>query len=183
MPVFHQRTAYLRWLAKRRRGPQGDPGGEGDQGDPGADSTVPGPPGAAATISVGTVSTLSAGSSATVANVGTPAAAVLNFGIPIGPGLKTFRATGTTDASGNVTFSMSAASFAAAPVVAASLQASVTGATDVRVTALTATSCTVNVRQAAGISVALLGLTLLGVPAALPGVTVHILAAPAGAQA
>jgi len=53
-----------------------------------------GPTGAAATVSVGTVTTLAAGSSATVTNVGTSGAAVLNFGIPAG-------ATGSTGATGS----------------------------------------------------------------------------------
>lgn len=47
----------------------------------------PGPagaPGTAATIAVGATNTLAPGSPATVANVGTPSAAVLNFGIPQG---------------------------------------------------------------------------------------------------
>lgn len=44
-----------------------------------------GAPGAAATVAVGTTVTLAAGSSAIVANVGTPNAAILNFGIPAGP--------------------------------------------------------------------------------------------------
>lgn len=44
-----------------------------------------GPAGAAATVSVGTTTTLPAGSVATVANVGTIDAAILNFGIPAGP--------------------------------------------------------------------------------------------------
>lgn len=47
---------------------------KGDKGDAGA----------AATVAVGTVSTLAPGASATVANGGTSAAAVLNFGIPAG---------------------------------------------------------------------------------------------------
>lgn len=50
---------------------------EGPQGPAGQD-------GAAATVTVGTTTTLPAGSSATVTNVGTTSAAVLNFGIPKG---------------------------------------------------------------------------------------------------
>lgn len=49
--------------------------------------TIPmqsGEPGDSASITIGTVSTLSAGSSATVTNVGTSSAAVLDFGIPKG---------------------------------------------------------------------------------------------------
>lgn len=61
-----------------------------EKGDPGADSTVPGPPGdtgatgAAATVAVGSVTTGAPGSNADVTNVGTSAAAVLNFVIPRG---------------------------------------------------------------------------------------------------
>lgn len=57
--------------------PRGNTGVQGDTGPQGA-------AGAAATIAVGTVTTLTAGSSATVANAGTSAAAVFNFGIPRG---------------------------------------------------------------------------------------------------
>lgn len=48
---------------------------------------TPGPEGKAATIQVGTVETLEPGSDATVTNVGTENAAVLNFGIPSGEGV------------------------------------------------------------------------------------------------
>lgn len=62
------------------QGPKGDPGPQGEQGPQGPQ----GVPGSAATVTVGTVSTLPSGSSATVVNAGTSAAAVLNFGIPAG---------------------------------------------------------------------------------------------------
>jgi hypothetical protein len=45
---------------------------------------IPGPPGSAATIEIGTVSTGEPGSDATVVNVGTSSAAVLDFSIPSG---------------------------------------------------------------------------------------------------
>ena len=61
-------------------GPQGPQGPEGPAGADGA----PGTPGAAATIAVGSVSGLPAGSTPTVTNSGTSAAAVFNFGIPAG---------------------------------------------------------------------------------------------------
>lgn len=60
-----------------RLGPEGPPGPEGPQGPPGGQ----GPSG---TLSVGTVSTGAAGSSASVVNVGTSTAAVLNITIPRG---------------------------------------------------------------------------------------------------
>lgn len=53
----------------------------GDDADWSAGQTTDG---VAATIAVGTVTTLAAGESATVENVGTPAAAVLDIGIPAG---------------------------------------------------------------------------------------------------
>jgi hypothetical protein len=61
-------------------GPAGPAGATGASGAPGA----AGPAGAAASISVGSVSTGAAGSSATVVNSGTSAAAILDFVIPQG---------------------------------------------------------------------------------------------------
>ncbi|MEH2031249.1 MAG: hypothetical protein V7K67_16565 [Nostoc sp.] len=49
--------------------------------------------GASATVAIGSITTLAPGTSATVTNVGTPTAAILNFGIPQG-------STGATGASG-----------------------------------------------------------------------------------
>lgn len=84
-------------LADELEGPVGP---EGPQGPPGADGTngTNGTDGAAATISVGTTTTLSPGASATVANVGTSGAAVLNFGIPRGD----VGATGATGTAATV---------------------------------------------------------------------------------
>lgn len=62
------------WDLIAAKGDQGDPGGEGD----------PGAPGAAATIAIGTVTTVGPEDPATVTNVGTGAAAVLDFEIPQG---------------------------------------------------------------------------------------------------
>ncbi len=62
-------------------------GTDGTNGTNGQDGT-------AATITIGTVSTLDEGANATVGNVGTTTAAVLNFGIPKG-------ATGAAGASGS----------------------------------------------------------------------------------
>lgn len=56
--------------------PQGEPGTPGAKGDPGA----------AATVQVGTTTTGEAGTQASVENVGTSSAAVLNFTIPRGAG-------------------------------------------------------------------------------------------------
>ena len=46
--------------------------------------TIPAWSSVAGTITIGTVTTGAAGSSATISNVGTPSAAVLNFSIPMG---------------------------------------------------------------------------------------------------
>lgn len=84
-----------------------------------------------------------------------------------------------TDALGNATFTFPAGMFAAAPVVSVSVQTANVNVTEARVTALNATTCTVNVRSSAGINIALLGLTLLGLPTPLAGATVHLVALPA----
>lgn len=67
-------------------GPQGLPGAAGAPGPQGARGAKgeTGASGAAATIAVGTVTTGAPGSSATVTNVGTASAAVLDFTIPQG---------------------------------------------------------------------------------------------------
>jgi hypothetical protein len=66
--------------------PRGDAGAAGAAGAAGPQGPAgsAGAAGAAATVSVGSVSTGAAGSSATVTNVGTTSAAVLNFSIPQG---------------------------------------------------------------------------------------------------
>lgn len=88
-----------------------------------------------------------------------------------------------TDASGNAVFNMAPAAFPAAPVVVGQTQAAAsTSPLDYRVTALTATSCTINVRSSPATAIALLGLTLLGASVPAPGVTVHLHAFPAGSQ-
>lgn len=63
--------------------PRGDTGAAGTNGANGTNGTN-GTNGAAATISIGTITTGAAGSSATVTNVGTTNAAVLNITIPRG---------------------------------------------------------------------------------------------------
>ena len=67
-------------------GPKGDPGEQGPPGTNGTNGTngINGTDGAAATITVGTVTTGGAGTSVVVTNVGTSAAAILNFTIPRG---------------------------------------------------------------------------------------------------
>lgn len=90
---------------------------------------------------------------------------------------RVFAATAVSDAAGNATFTFSPA-FAAAPVVSVGLATTNTNATEARVTALSASSCTVNVRQSPG--VVILGISVLQVPQALVGATVHLLAIEAG---
>lgn len=90
---------------------------------------------------------------------------------------KRFAGTAVTDAAGNAVFNMAAAAFAAAPIVAATVQAAAGNQFfDIRVTALTAASCTVNLKATTAVNVALLGLTILATPAAVAGVTIHLVA-------
>lgn len=90
-----------------------------------------------------------------------------------------FSGTAVTDAGGNAVFSFPAGHFAASPVVEASVQAAAgANPVDYRVTALTATSATVHVRQSPTLVV--LSLSVLGVSAPLSGVTVHLTATATG---
>lgn len=90
-----------------------------------------------------------------------------------------FAGTAVSDGSGNAVFTFPAGLFPAAPVVTATYQGTASNQpVDFRVTALTATSCTVNVRQSPVLVV--LSLSVLGVSAPLSGATIHLLATPAG---
>lgn len=162
-------------------------GPEGDVGPPGPASTVPGPPGTpgtpgtngtSATVAVGTTTTGAPGTNASVTNSGTSAAAVFNFTIPRGdPGIskRIVTLSGTTDASGNVSFTFSPA-FAATPHVDAML---VTANTRqfARISAASATGCTVNAFQQNQTLLSLLGIDILtaGVTA-ISGATVRVMA-------
>lgn len=88
-----------------------------------------------------------------------------------------YSAKAVTNASGNATFTFTPA-FAAAPVISTALETSNTNATEARVTALTAGSCTVQARQSPG--VVILGISVLQVPSPLVGATVHLIAVDAG---
>ncbi len=90
---------------------------------------------------------------------------------------RVFAGTGVTDGAGNAVFTFTPA-FAAAPVVNASVETTNTNATEARITALSAGSCTVNVRQSPG--VVILGISVLQVPQPLVGATVHLMATAAG---
>ncbi len=152
-------------------GPQGTPGVAGAVGPTGATGPqgLPGLPGAAGVAGA----TGAPGPAGAVGATG-PAGAV-------GPGLKSFRATGVTNGSGLVTFDMSAAGFVAPPVVSSIPQAAAgSNFIEVRVVTLTATSCTLLCRLSA--TQILLGLTLLTLPTAAVGVTIHFSAFPIGSQ-
>lgn len=88
--------------------------------------------------------------------------------------------TAVTDASGNATFTFAAGLFPAAPVVTGTAQFPASqNPLDLRITTLTATSCVINVKQSPTLVV--LSLSVLGIAANIAGVTVHLLASPAGA--
>lgn len=88
-------------------------------------------------------------------------------------------ATAVTDASGNATFAFPAGLFAVSPVVDVAIQFPAgSNPIDYRIVTLTATSCVVNVRQSPTLVV--LSLSVLGVAVNIAGVTVHIIATPAG---
>lgn len=92
-----------------------------------------------------------------------------------------FAATGVSNAAGDVVFAFPVGLFAAAPVVDLAFQGAASASpVDFRITALSATSCTVNVRQSLATVVALVGLTLLAASAPLNGATIHLIATPAG---
>lgn len=88
--------------------------------------------------------------------------------------------TSVTNASGDAVFTFPAGLFPSAPAVTAAIQAADSqNPIDFRVTALTATSCTVRCRQSP--IVVVLSLSVVGASAPIAGVTVHLHATPAGA--
>jgi hypothetical protein len=90
-----------------------------------------------------------------------------------------YAGTAVTNASGDAVFTFPAGRFPTAPTVSAGIQfAAGSNPIDYRVTALSATSCTVNVRQSPTLVV--LSLSVLGVAAPLAGATVHLHALEAG---
>lgn len=99
-----------------------------------------------------------------------------------GPGVRsTFAGTGVTDAAGNITFAFPAGLFAAAPAVAAAFQGAASASpVDYRITAISAASVTINVRQSLATVVALIGLTILAASLPLAGATIHVIATPSG---
>lgn len=92
-------------------------------------------------------------------------------------GRRIFAATGVTDAGGSVTFTF-VPPFASVPVVSQAIQTTNSNATEARITALSTSSCTINARQSPGVTI--LGISVLAVPQALPGVTIHLRATEPG---
>lgn len=91
-------------------------------------------------------------------------------GAYVRPSPRIERATGVTDGSGNVVFTWPAGAFSVPPVVTIGLQG--TGVMRSHaITANSATSTTVNVLAAAGVTLLGIGVLAVGAPAA--GVTVH----------
>lgn len=92
-----------------------------------------------------------------------------------------FAGTGVSNAAGDVVFAFPAGLFAAAPVIDVAFQGAASASpVDYRITALSATSVTINVRQSLATVVALIGLTILAASAPLAGATIHVIATPAG---
>lgn len=92
-----------------------------------------------------------------------------------------FAATGVTDGAGNVTFTFPVGMFSAAPVVDLAFQGAANASpVDFRITAVSAASVTVNVRQSLATVIALLGLTLLAASLPLSGAIIHCMATPTG---
>lgn len=92
-----------------------------------------------------------------------------------------YAATGVTDGAGLVTFTFPVGMFTAAPVVDLAFQgAASANPVDFRITAVSAASVTVAVRQSLATVIALLGLTLLAASLPLAGATIHCMATPVG---
>lgn len=148
--------------------PQGSPGSKGD----------PGNTGTGATVAIGTVTTGAAGSSASVTNVGTSSAAILNVTIPrgnAGTSPSYYATRVTTNAAGLYTWTYPSA-MPSVPAISATVQSATTDIFDVRITAVTTTSCTVQLGRTQAVAVAPLGLTILSVPASVGAQTVHLTA-------
>jgi hypothetical protein len=93
-----------------------------------------------------------------------------------------FAANGVTDGAGNVVFNFPAGLFAVAPVVGVAFQGAASASpVDYRITAVSAASVTINVRQSLATVVALIGLTILAASVPLAGATIHLIATPSGA--
>jgi hypothetical protein len=192
-----QGLAVLTWSAQAWADPmlpqyqvgiQGPPGTAGSNGTNGLNGTN----GAAGTMAVGTVSTLPANSSATVVNVGNSTSAILNFGIPQGvigatgatgtPGLAGTQFTSaqlTTNTAGAVTWTYpalcnSSSKFWAQPI--ASATGTLVNVQNIGMPNSSTQVFQVNVTNFS--TVALLGLTILSVPASPGTTTVNVFCQP-----
>lgn len=86
--------------------------------------------------------------------------------------------TATTNAAGAYTFTFPTA-FSSPPRVVATVQSATADIFDVKITAVSTTSCSVQVGRTQASVVTLLGLTILSVPASVGAQTVHIIACQA----
>lgn len=81
----------------------------------------------------------------------------------------------TTSATGSYTWTFPGA-FAAAPRVSVDVQSASSDIFDVKIVSVSTTACTVQIGRTQAAVVALLGLTILSVPASVGAQTVHIIA-------
>lgn len=96
-----------------------------------------------------------------------------------GSGRAFFAGTAVSNGAGDAVFAFPVGTFAAAPVVDVAIQfPDSANPIDFRIIALTATACTIRVRQSPALIV--LSLSVLGISVPLAGVTVHLIATPAG---
>lgn len=95
---------------------------------------------------------------------------------PAGTPAKTVQSIkATTNAAGLYTWTFPVP-FPVAPTVAATVLSATTDIFDVKITAVSATSVTVQIGRTQAATVSLLGLTILSVPASVGAQTVHIIA-------
>jgi hypothetical protein len=85
-------------------------------------------------------------------------------------GRSIYAGTGVSDASGNVTFTFPTP-FLVTPVATHAVQTAITDVTECRISAISTTAVTFNVRRSP--AVVILGISVLQVPIAASGVTVH----------
>lgn len=89
---------------------------------------------------------------------------------------RVFAAKGTTDGSGNVTFTFTPP-FATVPVVTNAVETATTDGTETRITAISASSVTFNARRSPAVTV--LGISVLSAPQPAVGFVVHAVAVEA----
>lgn len=171
------------WHVQPIAGPAGPAGPAGTAGATGPAGATGATGGTGLTGAVGPAGATGAAGAQGIQGVAGPAGATGPAGAagPAGGGLKSFRASAVTNAGGNAVFDLTAAGFTAPPIVTGELEFPPSAnPIDFRITALTATSCTVNCKQSPTLIV--LSLSVLGVAANIAGVKVHLHAVPAGSQ-